>query len=143
MSEGLVSLGVALLSFLGGGGGVLAYMQYRKETPIRQKDADMAAARTSQEMALASAQAHYESSTYYQAQVKELRNAMNGEVEARQRLEERMTRMELHTRAQDKTIRRLTEAVEVFSTAWDYLTENWSNLRKNEAPPRKPQYHIG
>lgn len=143
MNEGLISIGVALLSFLGGGGGVLAYMQYRKETPIRQKDADMAAARTSQEMALASAQAHYESSTYYQSQVKELRNAMNGEAEARKKLEERMTRMELHTHAQDVTIRRLTEAVEVFSSAWDYLTENWAHLRKREAPPQKPQYDIG
>lgn len=142
MNESLISIGVALLSFLGGGGGVLAYMQYRKETPIRQKDADMAAARTSQEMALASAQAHYESSTYYQSQVKELRNAMNGEAEARKKLEERMTRMELHTHAQDAMIRRLTEAVEVFSTAWDYLTENWSHLRKGEAPPQKPQYDI-
>ena len=142
MSEGLISIGVALLSFLGGGGGVLAYMQYRKETPIRQKDADMAAARTSQEMALASAQAHYESSTYYQSQVKELRNAMNSEAEARKKLEDRMTRMELHTHAQDATIRRLTEAVKVFSSAWDYLTENWAHLRKREAPPKKPQYDI-
>ena len=142
MNEGLISIGVALLSFLGGGGGVLAYMQYRKETPIRQKDADMAAARTSQEMALASAQAHYESSTYYQSQVKELRNAMNSEAEARKKLEDRMTRMELHTHAQDATIRRLTEAVEAFSTAWDYLTENWAHLRKREAPPQKPQYDI-
>lgn len=142
MNEGLVSIGVALLSFLGGGGGVLAYMQYRKETPIRQKDADMAAARTSQEMALASAQAHYESSTYYQSQVKELRDSMNGEAQARKKLEERMTRMEQHTLAQDVTIRRLTEAVQLFSTAWDYLTENWAHLRKREAPPQKPQYDI-
>ena len=142
MNEGLISIGVALLSFLGGGGGVLAYMQYRKETPIRQKDADMAAARTSQEMALASAQAHYESSTFYQSQVKELRDTVNGESQARRDLEARMSRMEEHTRTQDVKIRRLTEAVELFSTAWDYLTENWAHLRKREAPPPKPQYDI-
>lgn len=142
MNEGLVSLGVALLSFLGGGGGVLAYIKYRKETPLRQKDADMAAARTSQEMALASAQAHYESSTYYQSQVKELRNSMNTEVEARKRLEDRMIRMEQHTRTQDLTISTLSEAVKAFSLAWDHLTENWARLRQQDTPPPKPKYDI-
>src|SRR5699024_2190259 len=46
MNEGLVSLGVALLSFLGGGGGVVASVEERQETAIRQKAEDMAAART-------------------------------------------------------------------------------------------------
>lgn len=147
MSEqSIVSIVLTLITVLGGGGGVVAFFRYRNEAPIKQRDADIAVAKTSQEMALASAQAHYESSTFYQSQVKDLQSNLNEESERRENLREtlerRMTRMEEHIREQDQTVTKLTMAVRAFSRAWDDLIENWAMLRERDHPPAKPKYDV-
>lgn len=143
MSEtSIVSIVLAFITLLGGGGGLVALLKYKNEAPLKQRDADMATAKASQEMALASAQAHYESSTFYQSQVKGLQSALTEEQKCRRRLEERMNRMEEHVSKQDDTVSNLTWAVRTFSRAWDDLIDNWAELRLRENPPSKPKYDM-
>lgn len=135
MSEtSIVAIIVAVLAILGGGG-FWGYRQFSKEAPVRKRDADIAVAEKSQQMALAVADDLREDYT-------RLRTDLNAEREERQKLTGRVDSLETHIREQDKTIRTLRDAVRLFTAAWDDLTNRWQHYRQSEHPPPRPNVHI-
>lgn len=125
---------VALLAALGGTG-FWGYRQSRKEAPIRQRDADIAAADQSVQMALAVATAAREDNI-------SLREDLNKERGERQTLAGRVEGLETHVREQDRTISGLREALRVLSNGWDDLIQRWHVLRLDDRPPPKPSINI-
>lgn len=135
MSEtSIVAIIVAVLAILGGGG-FWGYRQFSREAPVRKRDADIAVAEKSQQMALAVADDLREDYT-------RLRTDLNAEREERQKLTGRVDSLETHIREQDKTIRTLRDAVRLFTAAWDDLTNRWQHYRQSEHPPPRPNIHI-
>ncbi|WP_190264888.1 hypothetical protein [Glutamicibacter nicotianae] len=135
MSEtSIVAIIVAVLAILGGGG-FWGYRQFAKEAPVRKRDADIAVAEKSQQMALAVADDLRED--YIR-----LRTDLNAEREERQKLTGRVDSLETHIREQDKTIRTLRDAVRLFTAAWDDLTNRWAHYRQSENPPPRPNVNI-
>lgn len=128
MSQGnIVALILGVLGILGGGG-FLTYMQSRREAPVRQRDADLAVAEKSQQMAMVIAVAAQEHST---------------------RLAERVDKLEEDNRVQRRTINeqgvtlsKLREGLRAFSAAWDDLATRWDHHRTQEHPPQRPNVNI-
>lgn len=117
-----------------GGGGFWTYWQSRKDTPIRKRDADIAAADASVQMALSVATAAREHGNTLQGELDSTRerlSVLTGEVKG----------LQTHVREQDRTIRGLRSVVQVFSDAWDALVLDWDTLRLRTTPPVKPQPH--
>jgi len=127
---GIVTILVAVL-----GGGFWQYRQSRKEAPVKKKDADLAAAKTAQQMALDIADDLRED-------VARFREELNTEREERNKLSGRVDSLETHIREQDKTIRRLRDAIRIFTAAWDDLTHRWDFYRKSDHPPARPNINI-
>lgn len=124
---------MGLFSLLGGGG-IWTYWQSRKEAPIKKRDADIAAADTSVQMALAVATAAREHGNTLQGELDSTRDRLTeltGEVKG----------LQTHVREQDRTIRGLRSVVQAFSDAWDALVLDWDTLRLRTTPPVKPQPH--
>lgn len=135
MSEGsIIAIIVALLGVVGGGG-YWGYRQFSKEAPVKKRDADIAVAEKSQQMAMAIADDLREDYT-------RLRTDLNAEREERQKLTGRVDSLETHIREQDKTIRTLRDAVRLFTAAWDDLTSRWQHYRQSEHPPPRPNITI-
>lgn len=135
MSESaIVAVILGVLTLLTGGG-FWGYRQSRKEAPIKKRDADIAAADTSVQMALAIAKSAKEHS---EGLAKEL-TTERGE---RQKLSGRVDGLENHIREQNKTIERLRNAISVFAAAWDDLTHRWEHYRKSDHPPARPNINI-
>lgn len=135
MSEGsVIAIIVALLGIVGGGG-YWGYKQSSKEAPVKKRDADIAVAEKSQQMAMAIADDLREDYT-------RLRTDLNAEREERTKLSGRVDSLETHIREQDKTIRTLRDAVRLFTAAWDDLTNRWQHYRQSENPPPRPKIHI-
>jgi len=135
MSEGsIIAIIVALLGVVGGGG-YWGYKQYSKEAPVKKRDADIAVAEKSQQMAMAIADDLREDYT-------RLRGDLNTEREERTKLSGRVDSLETHIREQDKTIRRLRDAVRLFTAVWDDLTSRWAHYRQSEHPPPRPNITI-
>lgn len=132
--ETSVALILGVLGVLGGGG-VWTYLQSRKEAPIKKRDADIAAADQSVQMALSVATAARDANA-------DLRNDLNTEREARQTLAGRVEGLETHVREQDRTIRGLREALRVLSDWADDVVANWHIIRLEDAPPKKPSVTI-
>lgn len=126
-----VSLIVALLGVLGGGG-IWTYRQSRKEAPIRVEEAEIAAADKTVQMALAVATAARD------AQI-QLGKDLDKERTAREMLAGQFKALETHVREQDRTISGLREVVRAFSSAWDDLSVHWDTVRQRDRPPPKPQ----
>lgn len=129
-----------ILGVLGvlGGGGIWTYLQSRKEAPVKKKDADMAAADKSVQMALSVATAARDAS-------EALRLDLNAEREARQELSGRVTELSNQVRDQNRTIRDQAKTItaqrvrlRVLSEGWDSLVADWDALRLLSAPPEKP-----
>lgn len=120
----VVTIVVALLSLLGGAG-FWGYMSSRKEAPIKKRDADVAVAHQSQQMALAIAEDLRED-------VGRIRSELNEEREARKALAARVDK-------QDHTIQGLRAVVRAFREAWADLTANWHTIRLQETPPPEPR----
>lgn len=121
---------LAVLGFLGSAG-FWGYRQSRKEAPVKKRDADIAAADQSVQMALAVATAAREDNA-------SLRVDLNTEREARQTLAGRVEGLETHVREQDRTIRGLRDVVRVLSDWADDVIANWHTLRLEDVPPKKP-----
>lgn len=135
MSEGsIIAIIVALLGVVGGGG-YWGYKQFSKEAPVKKRDADIAVAEKSQQMAMAIADDLREDYT-------RLRTDLNAEREERTKLSGRVDSLETHIREQDRTIQVLREAVRLFTAAWDDLTNRWHHYRQSENPPPRPHVNI-
>lgn len=119
----IVTIVVGLLSLLGGAG-FWGYMTNRKEAPIKKRDADVAVAHQSQQMALAIAEDLRED-------VGRIRSELNEEREARKALALRVDK-------QESTIQGLRAAVRAFRDAWANLTANWQVIRLQDYPPAEP-----
>jgi FtsZ-interacting cell division protein ZipA len=126
----VVTIVVALLSLLGGAG-FWGYMSSRKEAPIKKRDADVAVAHTSQQMALAIAEDLREDVGRIRTELTDTRTELGIEREARQALARRVD-------AQESTIQGLRSAVRAFRDAWANLTANWAVIRLQETPPAEP-----
>ena len=129
MNEAItVGLITGILGVLGGAG-FWGYMASRKEAPIKKRDADIAAAHQSQQMALAVADDLRED-------VNRLRGELGVEREERQKLSGRVQGLETHIRELNGTIRSLREAILAFRDARDDITRRWAEIRlQDEAPP--------
>ena len=135
MSEtAIVSIILGVLTLLGGGG-IWGYRQFKQEEPVKKRDADIAAADTSVQMALSIAKAAREHS---EALGKELETERG----ARQHLSGRLDGLETHIRELNGTIRTLRDAVRIFSAAWDDLTYRWHEHRLADKPPPRPHVQI-
>lgn len=134
MNDFVLPIILALLTLLGGTG-FWGYRQSRKEAPVKKRDADIAAADKSVQMALAVA-------TAARADNASLREDLNKERGERQTLAGRVDGLENHIREQNRTIQNLREALRIFSTGWDELVSRWQALRQDEHPPPKPTVHI-
>ncbi|WP_315913569.1 hypothetical protein [Arthrobacter sp. lap29] len=132
MSEaGIVAIIIGVLGILGGGG-FWTYRQSRSDAPVRQRDADLAVAEKSQQMAMIIAVAAQENSD-------RLRADMDIEREARQQLTGRVESLETRIREQDRTISHLRRALQIFTEAWDDLSARWEHHRAQDHPPDRPR----
>ena len=121
---------LGLLAVLGGTG-FWGYKQSRKEAPIKKRDADLAVAETSQQMALAVAIAAREDNITLRADLDKERGAL-------QVLSGRVDELSTQVREHNRTISRLREALSTLSNAWDEMAEQWATLRLSDEPPPKP-----
>ncbi|MGQ3382988.1 hypothetical protein [Glutamicibacter sp. TV12E] len=135
MSEtSIVAIILGVLTLLTGGG-FWGYRQFSREAPVRKRDADIAVAEKSQQMAMAIADDLRED-------YGRLRTDLNSEREERQKLAGRVDSLETQIREQNRTIQRLREAVRVFNAAWDDLSHRWQHYRTSEHPPARPNITI-
>ena len=131
MSEAsIVTIIIGVLGLLGGGG-FWGYKQFSKEAPVKKRDADIAVAEKSQQMALKVAEES-------RNDVKRLRDELNAEREARHTLTGRVDSLEGQVREANRTIQTLREAIRLFHAAWDDLTHRWHVVRQSEQPPTRP-----
>jgi hypothetical protein len=130
----LVTLGVAVLSLLGGAG-FWGWLTSRKEAPIKKRDADVAVAHTSQQMALAIAED-------LRLDVGRLRGDVDAERKARESLGTEVQELRQRVEAQAGTIDRLRRAVRAFQDAWEYITTNWQVVRLQDSPPQQPRIDL-
>ena len=139
MSEqSIVAIIVALVAVFGGGG-VWTYIAARREAPIKKQDADLAAAHTSQQMALAVAIESRETSSDLREDLKTVRSDLATERSERLAVSNRVTKLEARIREQDVTISRLRATVNAWREAWDDLTARWHEVRLQDEPPRRPE----
>lgn len=126
-----------ILGILGvlSGTGYWGYRQFKKEAPIKKRDADIAAAGANVQMAIDNAAAAL---AYSQSLAKDL----EAEREARQNLSGRFEGLEKHIRELNGTIGSLRDSVRIFSVAWDDLDRRWQVLRLSEHAPTRPHIHI-
>jgi hypothetical protein len=122
----LVALVVAVTGVLAGAG-FWGYLSSRREAPIKKRDADVAVAHQSQQMALAIAEA-------LRTDMTDIRAELKTEREARQALAARVDK-------QENTIQGLRAAVRAFREAWANLTYNWHVLRLQETAPPEPRVY--
>lgn len=135
MSEAsIVAIILGVLGLLGGGG-FWGYKQFSKEAPVKKRDADIAVAEKSQQMALSVAESAVKD-------LGRLRKDLESEREERQKLTGRVDSLETQIREQNRTIQRLREAVRTFNAAWDDLAQRWHHYRASEHPPARPNITI-
>ena len=131
--EAVLSIILATLGVLGSAG-FWGYKQSRKEAPIKKRDADLAVADKSQQMAMAIA-------TRLDTELLAMKADLTTERGERQTLGGRVDELAAQVREQDRTITGLREVVRSFSSAWDSLVRDWHILRLEESPPPKPHTH--
>ena len=134
MSEtAIVSIILGIMTLLGSGG-FFGYRQFKKEAPVKKRDADIAVAEKSQQMAMSIADD-------LRGDYTRLRADLNTEREQRQNLTGRVDSLETHIREQERTIRNLRDAVRVL-TAWgNDIVARWNVVRLQEKPPPLPNIH--
>lgn len=130
MNDSVVMIIVGALGVLGGGG-FWGYWQSRKDQPVKKRDADLAAAEKSQQMALAVADDLREDLT-------RLRTDLNAERDARNTLAGRFDQLEVTVREQNRTITVLREVARTWDAAWQQLTKDWATLRLRDTAPERP-----
>ena len=135
MSEtAIVSIILGVLTLLGGGG-VWGYRQFKQEEPVKKRDADIAAADTSVQMALSIAKAAREHS-------EALGRELETERGARKELSGRVDDLYGEIRSLRGTVRLLREAVRIFNAAWDDLAYRWHEHKLADKPPPRPHVQI-
>lgn len=135
MSEtAIVSIILGVLGILGGGG-IWGYRQFKREEPVKKRDADIAAAGTNVQMAISIA-------TAAQSHSEGLAELLNAEREARVQLAGRLDGLETHIRELNGTIRSLRDVVRLFTNAWDDLSQRWHEHRLSDQPPPRPHVQI-
>lgn len=142
MSEqSVVTVVVALFALLGGAG-FWGYLSSRKEAPIKKRDADVAAAHTSQQMALSVAEDLRTDVDRLRADVTQERSAR--EELGRQLDIESRERRNLSNRVEEQgaTIHNLRAALRAFKDAWLDLNTNWQVIRLQEDPPPEPRIYL-
>ncbi|MDJ0321817.1 hypothetical protein [Pseudarthrobacter sp. PS3-L1] len=132
MSEGaIVAIIVAIFGVVGGGG-FWTYRQSRKDAPVRQRDADIAAASTSQQMALVIA-------AELRLDVDRIRSDLKASDARGDKLEVRGDGLEIRIEDLEKKVRRQSRMI----TAWEHfyadLTGRWHIHRQAESAPNGPQ----
>lgn len=127
----VVAIVVALFGLLGGAG-FWGFLQNRKEAPIKKRDADVAAAHVSQQMALAVADD-------LRTDVGRLRTDLNTEREERKR---EVGELRQKVEVQAETIVTLRRAVRAFRDAWGDITANWPEVRLQATAPREPYINL-
>lgn len=130
----IVTLIVALLAVLGGGG-FWSFRQSRRDAPIRQGEANIVAADKSVQMALAVAEDLRHDYT-------RLREDFTNERGERLQLTGRVSTLETHIREQERTIGKLRDGIRAFSAAWDDIAARWGHHRQQDHPPAKPLINI-
>lgn len=131
MSEaGLIAIVVAVLG-LASSGGVWGYRQFKKESPVRQQDATIAAADKSVQMAIAVAAAANDNAAAADTRSKNFVEDLNTERTERKKLSDRVEILETTVKVQKTIIR-------VFDEAWDDLHTRWPYHRQQENPPPRP-----
>lgn len=127
----VVTVIASVLTGLGGGGGLVAFMKMKKEAPVTQKEAEISYAEKSQQMALAVAKAA-------QADNARLRKEMSGYRDDLAGLGARVESLEKDNRDQARTIRILRDTVRILSAWADDIVSRWSVIRLETDPPRLP-----
>lgn len=122
---------VGILGLLGGTG-FWGYRQSRKEAPVKKRDADIAIADKSVQMALAVATAAREDNAT-------LRKSVAEERTQRETLTTRVDGLETHIREQDRTIRNLRDTVRVFTDWANDIVTRWNVIRLQTEPPQLPR----
>lgn len=130
----VVAVVVGLIGVLGGAG-FWGFLISRKEAPIKKRDADVAVAHTSQQMALALAED-------LRTDLGRLRGDVDTERKAREELGAQVAELRDKVGKQDRTIQALRHAVRTFQDAWHHLTANWATIRLLENPPQEPRVSI-
>jgi len=104
----------------------------KEDRPIVKRDADLAVAKTAQEMSLELAQE-------LRQDVIRLRTDLTTEQEHRQKLAEDVKSLRAKLRELDGTVARLQALLQVFRDAWDDLINRWPEIRLQEEPPPNPE----
>ncbi|MGP5071653.1 hypothetical protein ACTXI0_04515 [Arthrobacter rhombi] len=131
MSEtAIVSIILGILGLLGGGG-FWGYRQFKKEAPVKKRDADIAVAEKSQQMAMAIADD-------LRGDYTRLRADLNTEREHRERLTGRVDGLETHIRELNGTIRHLRDAVRLLTDWGNDIVTRWDVIRLQSKPPKMP-----
>lgn len=130
----MVSIVLAVLTFLGGGG-IWGYVQSKRRAPIEQRDANLVAAEKSQQMALNMAERLEQN---YVA----LRDEFVREQQTRQSLSSRVETLEAKAQAQENTISQLRNAIKLFKDAWADLVARWEYHRLQDTAPTIPPYDL-
>lgn len=126
-----------ILGILGvlGGTGYWGYRQSRREAPVRQRDADIAAAERSQQMALAVADDLRED-------VGRLRNELGEERTRVNTLSGRVEELSAQLSQQSQLLASVKDSFRTLSNWVDSILENWDTIRHNAEAPRKPTIRI-
>lgn len=126
-----------ILGILGvlGGTGYWGYRQSRREAPVRQRDADIAAAERSQQMALAVADDLRED-------VDRLRNELGAEREERKGLSSEVGELREQLRQQNKVVDSVRSAFQHLSRWVDGIIADWDTVRQSTEAPQRPDLHI-
>lgn len=149
MSEsGIIALILGILT-VATSGGVIGFLQNRKKVPVEKRDADLAAAEKSQQMALANAadlrtdldRLRTELDTT-RTDLKTTRTDLNTEREHRERLSGRVEGLESHIREQDRTIGGLRAALSGMNAWISDLFLRWDYYRQQPTPPDRPNLNI-
>lgn len=131
MSEAAVLAIISGIVVVLGSAGFWGYRQYRREEPVKKRDASVVVAHTSQEMALELAGA-------IRAELAIVRTELNTERGERQALAGRLEGLETHVREQDRTITGLRALVDAYQRGWADLERRWAMHRLSEHAPEDP-----
>lgn len=131
MTETTITVIIGGLLAVLGGAGFWTYMSHRTDAPIKKRDADVAAAHVSQQMAIANAEE-------LRKDVDRIRGDLNHEREQREELSTRFEALQTKVNEQADTISSLRRIIRIFNDAWASLEANWQILRLQETAPSKP-----
>jgi hypothetical protein len=135
MSESTIAVIIGGILAVLGGAGFWTYMSHRKDAPIKKRDADIAAAHISQQMALANAED-------LRVDLGRVREEVKEERTAREALSTRFEALQKTVNEQADTISSLRRVIRIFNDAWASLEANWQILRLQETAPSKPYINM-